>query len=109
MDNLQWQLAIAGIINGLVQIIILIASIVLLVKKRSTATLLICIGSMLSSISLGGGVIYNAIAARKGTEAILDAQVNLNFFNAFSFLIFGIGLLMLAITHFKKNSTEIVN
>lgn len=103
IDDLQLQFAIAGIINGLVHLIILMASIIMLVKKRTIGTILLLLGSLLSSIGFTGGFIFNAIAAKKGTEALLDAQVTLTFFNAFSFLIFGIGVLLLAINSFKKH------
>lgn len=103
------QFAIAGIINGLVQLIILVASIVILVKKKSIATVLLFVGTLLNIIGFVGGYIYNAIAAQNGTEAILDAQVTLHFFNAFSLLVFGVGLLLLAVNHFGKHSTDRVN
>ncbi|KAA5821986.1 hypothetical protein FPF71_15890 [Algibacter amylolyticus] len=109
MDNIQMQFAIAGIINGLVQLIILVASIIILVKKKSTATVFLCVGSLLNIIGFVGGYIYNAIAAQNGTEAILNAQVTLHFFNAFSIFIFGVGLLLLALNHFGKHSTDRLN
>jgi len=102
MDTLQLQFAIAAVINGLVHLIVLIAAIIMFAKKRTIATILLLLGSVLTSIGFAGGFIFNAMAARNGTEAILDAQVTLTFFNAFSFFVFGVGLLILAINGFKK-------
>ncbi|PIA82143.1 hypothetical protein BFR04_12650 [Gaetbulibacter sp. 4G1] len=106
IDTLQLQFAIAGIINGLVHLTILIATIIMLAKKRSIATFLLLVGSILNSIGFAGGFIYNAIAAKNGTEALLSAQVTLTFFNAFSYFIFGIGLLLLSINVFKRHNSK---
>jgi len=103
MDALQLKFAVASIINGLVHLIILIASILILLKKRSIASIFLVLGSILSSIGFAGGFIYNAMAAKKSTEALLNAQVTLTFFNAFSFFVFGVGLLLLALNFYKKN------
>ena len=103
IDTLQLQFAFAGILNGLVHLIILIASIILIIKKRSAATIILFIGSILTSLGFIGGFVYNAIAARNGTDALLNAQVLLNFFSVFSFFIFGTGFLLLVLNNFKKN------
>ncbi|MEP3836099.1 MAG: hypothetical protein ABJM36_00530 [Algibacter sp.] len=108
MDNFQIQFAIAAAINGLVQLIVLLASIIMLVKKRCIATVFLFTGSLLNTIGYVGGYLYNIIAAQKGTETLLDAQVTLTFFNAFSFFVFGVGFLLLAINYFNKNSIETV-
>jgi len=109
MDNIQLHLAITAIINGLVQLIVLIATIIMLIKKRNSATVLLCIGSILNILGFVGGIIYNAMAAQYGTDAILQAQINLNYFNAFAYVIFGIGLLLLAISYVEKNTMNTVN
>lgn len=103
MDALQLKFAVTGIINGLVHLIILVASIILFVKKRSVAAIFLLLGSLLTSIGFAGGFIYNVLAAQKGPETLVNAQVTLSFFNAFSFMVFGIGLLLLAISFYKKN------
>ena len=103
LETLELQFAIASILNGMVHLIIFISSIILIIKKRSAATVLLFIGSILTSLNFIGGFIYNAIAARNGTEAILNAQVLLNFFSVFSFFLFGIGFLLLVLNNFKKN------
>lgn len=105
MDTLQVQLAIASFINALVHLIVLTASIIIFIKSRSVASIFLLIGSLLSGIGLVGGALYNAWAAQKGTKALLDAQVVLAFFNAFAFLVFGIGLLVLALSFYKKNQS----
>ncbi|MFD1614410.1 hypothetical protein [Gelatiniphilus marinus] len=102
VDALQMQFAITGLINGLIHLIILIASILIVVKNKSVAAILLLIGSLLVSMGFAGGFIYNVLAAQKGPEAIVNAQVTLSFFNAFSFLVFGIGLFLLALNYYKK-------
>lgn len=106
MDALEWKFAIAGIINGLVHVIIVLATIIIAVKKRSIASIILLVGSLLMSFGFAGGFIYNAIAARNGTEALLNAQVTLTFFNAFAFFVFGLGLLLLSINSLKKHKSE---
>lgn len=68
-------------------------------------SLFLLIGSLLNSICFVGGFIYNAIAARNGTEALLDVQVTLTFFNAFSFFVFGIGLHLLALNFIGETNS----
>ena len=103
IDTLQLQYALASVLNGLVHLVILIASIILIVKKRSVATILLFIGSILTSLGFIGGFVYNTIAVQNGTDVLLKAQVVLNFFSVFSFFIFGIGFLLLVLKNFKKN------
>ncbi len=102
IDNIQLQYALASLMNGVIHLIVLVATIVLIIKKRSMATLLLFIGSLLTSLGFIGGFIYNAIAAKDGAEALLNAQVYLNFFSVFSFFLFGIGFLLLVLNNFKK-------
>jgi len=107
MENFELQFMITNIINGLMQLIVLIAAIIMLIKKRNTATVLLCIGSALTTLGIVGGIIYNAMAARDGTEGILRAQIHLNYFNTFAYIIFAIGLLLLAFTYFENNNNKI--
>ncbi len=102
MENIQYQFIISGLINGLVNLIVLIACIILFSKKRTPATILLLVGGILCFISFFGSIFYNIWAAQQGSIAVINTQVAVSFFQGFAFFVFGIGLLLLAVNDFKK-------
>ncbi|APY09826.1 hypothetical protein BWZ22_00555 [Seonamhaeicola sp. S2-3] len=102
LDSIQYQFLMTGIISGIVHVIIFIASIILIYKKRTIATAILLTGSVLSLISYFGSFALNIWAARISSKLMIKTQITMSFFQGFSFLIFGVGLLLLAINNFKK-------
>ncbi len=104
MDSLNQQFILSALINGLVHFMILTACIVLIVKKKSIGTILLLIGSILSLFGYAGSYLFNILAARQGAEALLNAQGLILLFSGFSYLIFGLGLLVYIIYDVKKHN-----
>ncbi|MFY0714178.1 hypothetical protein J1D01_10905 [Seonamhaeicola sp. NFXS20] len=103
LDSIQNQFMISGFINAIVHLIIFIASFILIYKKRTIATALLLTGSALSLICYFSSFAVNIWAARiSSTDVMIKTQIAMSFFQNFSFLIFGIGFLFLAINNFKK-------
>lgn len=105
MGNIDYQLIIASIINGGAHVIVLISSIIFLIKKQSLATILVFIGSLLITIGYFGSFIFNALAAQKSAEAIVETQIALTVFNSVAFFFFGFGIFLLALNFYKKPQT----
>jgi len=96
---------IGQIISGLTTFLILIATIILFVKKRTLATWIILIGYSLVVLTYISGLVVNIYAGSKSVETLLVAQGISNIIQSLSYLIFAIGLIILVITEFSKKKS----
>ncbi|MUU76819.1 hypothetical protein [Winogradskyella endarachnes] len=87
---------------GFTMLIILTATIILFIKKRTPATWMILIGYLLVCISYLTSLIIITIAGRSSMDTMLQIQGISSIVKSLSYLIFAIGLIMLAITEFSK-------
>ncbi|MCW5516508.1 hypothetical protein [Muriicola sp. Z0-33] len=97
MQNLPAYHFIAPIVSFLGQLTVLIACIMLLIKQRSIAAGLMTAGMILSVIFTVFGFLVNIISANKSAEALIKNQGIISTLNSLSYLLFGIGLLFLAL------------
>ncbi|NRD21119.1 hypothetical protein HNV08_13760 [Winogradskyella eckloniae] len=102
-DSTELLFYIGPIIGSISAVLILVASIVLFVKKRTLATSIILVGNLLSCLSFIGGILLNAILSNKPMETMLLIQATTSIVQSISYLIFAIGLTMFAFTEFSKN------
>lgn len=96
---------IGQIISGLATFIILIATIILFIKKRTLATWVILIGYILVVITYIASLLISVFAGRESMDTILIVQGASSIAQSLSYLIFAIGLILLAITEFSKNKS----
>lgn len=87
---------------GFTMLVILAATIILFIKKRTPATWMILIGYLLVCIAYLTSLILITIAGRSSMETMLQIQGISSIAKSLSYLIFAIGLIMLAITEFSK-------
>ncbi|MBT8184130.1 MAG: hypothetical protein KJN76_04775 [Eudoraea sp.] len=92
----------AYIISFIGQLIVLIGCIVLFVKQRTLATALMLAGMLLSVVFGIMGFFMNFVAAGSSPEALLRNQGIFSTLNTLSYLLFGIGLLLLALKWSRK-------
>ena len=104
-DSTEFLFTIGPIISGFTTLIVLAASIILFVKKRTSATTVILIGNLLICLTFISSIIINVFAAKEGIESLLLAQAISSIVQSISYLIFAIGLIMLALTEFSKNNS----
>ena len=97
MKDLPTFYLISYIISFLGQIAVLIACIILLIKQRSLAAGLMLIGMVLHMAFSIIGLLMNYMVAQRSAEAIIKTQGIFSTLNTLSYLIFGFGLLLLAI------------
>jgi len=97
MQDLPTYHLIAYVLSFLGYLIVLIGCIVLLIKKRSLATVLMFTGMILSVIFTVLGFFMNFIAAKSSPEELVRNQGVFSTMNALAYLLFGIGILLLAI------------
>ncbi|QNK78633.1 hypothetical protein [Winogradskyella undariae] len=93
---------IGQVISGLATFIILIAAIILFIKKKTIATWIILIGYLLVVLTYISGLLISIYAGRKSVETLLIAQGVSNITQSLSYLIFATGLIILVITEFSK-------
>ena len=105
IDATEYILIIGQIIGGLATLILLVASIILITKKKTLATLLILIGNILLLITSIASPFANIIAGQESMETIVMTQGILVNVRSVSYVIFAIGLLLFAVTEFTKSKT----
>ena len=76
-------------------LVLLIAGILLLIKKRSLGTYLVFTGSILYTLASMGSFVANLIAGQMGEVILLKAHAIASVAVTIAFLIFSIGLLKL--------------
>ncbi len=103
----EYIFAIANFIIGLASIIILTAAIILVYKEKSIQTYTLLVGSVLSVLFIAIRYVYKLLTGLEiiSSDNMLKYESIFSICETFSFLILGIGLLMISINSFKKNST----
>ena len=95
----------AYIISFLGHLVVFVGCILLLLKRRSLAALLMLVGISLSALFSVLGVLMTSLSASESPEAVIKTQGTFSILNTLSYLLFGLGLLLLAIkTKGRKNS-----
>ncbi len=89
-------------ISALAQLVILTACIILLIKRRNLGSILLflgCLGYGLVSIF---GFVSNIVAARSGPEDLIKIQQLSFIAGSLSYLIFGIGLILVVLSYLRQ-------
>ncbi|WP_179377252.1 hypothetical protein [Winogradskyella wichelsiae] len=105
LSSTEMLFTIGSIISVFSTLIILMASIILFIKKKTLATWIILIGTILVFITYIGNIILNVFAGRGSMDTLLLLQGVSNIVQSLSYLIFTIGLTILAITEFSKKKS----
>ncbi|MBU2920403.1 hypothetical protein KO504_03550 [Winogradskyella psychrotolerans] len=90
------------IISALSTFIILIASIILFIKKRTLATWLILIGSVLVILTSVTSLVIRVFASAESVGTLLLTQGISIIIQNVSYLIFSVGLIILVVSEFSK-------
>ncbi|NRR92312.1 hypothetical protein HSX10_12110 [Winogradskyella undariae] len=102
LSSTEMLFTIGSIISVFSTLIILMASIILFIKKKTLATWIILIGTILVFVTYIGNIILNVFASRGNMDTLLLLQGVSNIIQSLSYLIFTVGLTILAITEFSK-------
>ncbi|MEH1008129.1 hypothetical protein VDP25_10315 [Winogradskyella sp. ECml5-4] len=90
------------IISALSTFIVLIASIILFIKKRTLATWLILIGSVLVILTSAASLVIRVFASAESVDTLLLTQGISIIIQNVSYLIFSVGLIILVVSEFSK-------
>ncbi len=101
-NNDSLYFAVGGLFYGLMQLIVLIACIILVLKQRNTATILMLIGQILSIVFSLGRYLWNFLAAQNGVDSVLQAQKIMSMIGPLPYGLFAIGLILFAMNQVKK-------
>ncbi|WP_179349718.1 hypothetical protein [Winogradskyella pacifica] len=93
---------IGQIISSLSTLILLIAALILFIKKKTLATWLILIGNILVFITYIGSLLLTVFTGSASMDTILMAQGFSIIVQNLSYSLFAIGLIILALTEFSK-------
>ena len=106
MDNYEYLYTLSYVIYNLASLIVVISCIILVTKKRTLATLLMLIGSVFAFLFGVSSIFISTIANSQGTEAFIKINAISNLVSGFAYIAFCLGLLLFAISHFKKDNTR---
>ncbi|WP_418636680.1 hypothetical protein [Winogradskyella sp.] len=90
------------IISALSTFIVLIASIILFIKKRTLATWLILIGSVLVILTSVASLVIRVFSSAESVDTLLLIQGISIIIQNVSYLIFSVGLIILVVSEFSK-------
>ncbi|WP_179339127.1 hypothetical protein [Winogradskyella ludwigii] len=93
---------VGQIISSFSTLILLIASIILFVKKKTLATWLILIGNSMGCITYIGSIFLSFFAGKESMDTFLIAQGISTIVQSMFYLIFAIGLILLVLSEFSK-------
>ncbi len=107
MSDIEPLFIFGGILRGLAQLVMLIICIVLVYKKKNTATLLMLIGSILTILFYVANIAWPLISASSGTESLAKSVAILNVLGNIPYLVFILGFILFVIKHVKKDSNTL--
>lgn len=103
MDNSQTFIyAIGSLLGVLGQIVVIIACIILISKKKNPATMLMLIASILALVVTILNFSGNIIAAQAGVDSVLTWSKIFALIGPLPYVLFAIGLILFATNHVKK-------
>lgn len=105
-DNQYIFFALGGLMHGITHMAVIIACIILVIKQKNGATILMLIASILTLLFSLGSIVWNQIAARNGAESLVKATKIISVVGALPYILFAIGLLFFVIKHVKKQRRE---
>ncbi len=95
MENLEYIFALAAILGGLVQLILIIAAIILIAKDKNAGTLLMLVGSIMMILNLVAGIVLPMLFAKKGAEFLAKSTALRQLIGQVPFIIYVLGALTL--------------
>ncbi|WP_298999132.1 hypothetical protein ACOKFD_04665 [Flagellimonas sp. S174] len=94
----------SGVISTIFQLVIIVATGILLFKKRSVATGLMFVGSLLSVAFYGFSLFGSTLVARQGAEDLVKFNAIFSIVNQIPHILFAVGLLLFIIQYTKKEN-----
>ena len=90
-------------LHALGHLALLVACIILVIKQKSLATIMMLLGTVLTIIFTIGSLFWNRfVASNDGALSLIEAQGLQVLFGGLANLLFVIGLLLLAITYVRR-------
>ncbi|WP_298903979.1 hypothetical protein [uncultured Psychroserpens sp.] len=106
MDDYQYLYTVSHVIYNLASLLVVISCIVIVTKKRTLATILMLIGSVFAFLFGIGSIYIYAFTEAYGTDSSIKMNAISNLISGLAYIIFCLGLLLFAISHFKKDRTK---
>ncbi len=95
---------ISGLINGFAHLAVIAACIIIVIKQKNSASILMLVASILTLLFSVGSIIWNKIAAYNGAESLVQATKIISILGAIPYILFALGLLLFAVKHVKRLS-----
>ncbi|MFV0564559.1 MAG: hypothetical protein ACK5NB_01865 [Flavobacteriaceae bacterium] len=104
IESFEYLFTIANIISSIVHIIILIAAIIMVIREKSGATYTFLAGSILSILGIVVRFVYRTAQSLNlvSFDDTLKSESIFSIFATLSFLVLGVGLLLIALNSFKN-------
>ena len=106
MENYEYLYTASTAIYIIVSIIVITACILLYTKIRTTATIIILIGSVLAFIFNMGQIFLSLIAGRYDIDTYIQVNAITSVLNTLAYGMFCIGLLLFVVNDLKKEEPK---
>lgn len=103
-NNETFFFAAGGVLNGIAHLTVIIACIILVLKRKSAPTILMLVAQLLVLFLYVGSFAWTAIAARQGAETLVWTSKIIAMLGPFPYILFAAGLLWFVITLAKKRT-----
>ncbi|MGX1929157.1 hypothetical protein [Flagellimonas sp. 2504JD4-2] len=97
---------IGSLLYGITNLLIIITCIVLVVKHKNIGTILMLIGSISILLFSIFNIVWTQVAARDGSESLVQATKLLSIIGPLPNTLFAIGLLLFAVRYVKKQRMD---
>ncbi|PWL38607.1 hypothetical protein DKG77_10130 [Flagellimonas aquimarina] len=105
MENNEYiHFIIGGLLHGISHLAVITACIIMLIKQKNSATILMLTASILTLLFSVGSIIWNRIAAYNGAESLVQATKIISILGAIPYILFALGLLLFAVRHLRKST-----
>nr|WP_321230355.1 hypothetical protein [uncultured Psychroserpens sp.] len=105
MESYEYLYAASTVIYIITSIIVVIASILLHNKVKSSATILVLIGSISAFIFNLGDIFLSLIAGRYDVETYIQINAIANIVSGIAYGMFCVGLLLFVVNDLKKGES----
>ncbi|RDY61295.1 hypothetical protein [Flagellimonas nanhaiensis] len=103
--NHTFFFAAGGVLNGIAQLVVLIACIILVIKQKSGSTIMMLVAQILGIFVSVGGFTWTALSAQVDPESVLTASKTMALLGPLPHILFAIGLIWFVYSNVKKRES----
>ena len=98
--------ATGGFLNGIAYLLVIVACVVLVLKRKSGPAILMLASQLLALLFFVGSFVVTAVSARQSAETLVSTTKIMALLGPLPHILFAIGLLWFAVSLAKKENSK---